>query len=329
MREVYGDYTPSTAWRPRPFHARAGGRYLWSDAFGVCDYLSLHGATRDEAYVAQADAVVRDVHDVLGKRRDGRGRIDGASEEKPTAGGLRIGKEDDESEPDGDGQYFHYLTKWMFALSRMSTATRDDKYQRWAVELAKAAHHNFVRRERGFQRMYWKVSIDGTRPLVNSEGNLDPYDGLVAYRLLMETNPDPHELDAEISDFQSMVEARYPSFRTSDPLDLGEALWLASWYPGEAWARHVVREGLSSADRLWRLGYFEQPLGHRLMFREMGTTMGIQAVLAAPENAIWSQRVDALHAFWRDKVFERDRDISPLMYAASALMWPGVWKRAE
>lgn len=36
---------------------------------------------------------------------------------------------------DGDGQY--YLTKWMFALSRMALAKEDRRYNDWAIELAK------------------------------------------------------------------------------------------------------------------------------------------------------------------------------------------------
>ena len=76
------------------------------------------------------------MHHVLGRHRDDdprRGWISGLSEEEgerhPTRGGLRIGKPLNEREPDEpadsqleweqDGQYFHYLTKWMHALYRM------------------------------------------------------------------------------------------------------------------------------------------------------------------------------------------------------------------
>jgi len=38
------------------------------------------------------------------------------------AGGLAIGKKD-ELGRDGDGQYHHYLTLWMFELNRMAVAT--------------------------------------------------------------------------------------------------------------------------------------------------------------------------------------------------------------
>jgi hypothetical protein len=55
-------------------------------------------------------------------------------ETHPTRGGLRIGKQLPERRPgepydpqvewDRDGQYFHYLTKWMHALDQASSRTR-------------------------------------------------------------------------------------------------------------------------------------------------------------------------------------------------------------
>ena len=42
--DVYGPWR--TNWRPNPFEARAS-RYLWTDAFGVCAYLSLYHETKE------------------------------------------------------------------------------------------------------------------------------------------------------------------------------------------------------------------------------------------------------------------------------------------
>ena len=53
--------------------------------------------TGDAQYLDQADALIRDVHDVLGRTRDGFRRLDGATADHPTRGGLRIGK----PEPEG------------------------------------------------------------------------------------------------------------------------------------------------------------------------------------------------------------------------------------
>jgi hypothetical protein len=133
---------------------------------------------------------------VLGRHREddprtgwisGLGEREG--EEHPTRGGLRIGKELFERAPGEpydellewmrDGQYYHYLTKWMHALNKVSQATGNPIYNRWAIELAKTAHNAFTYEisPGGRKRMYWKMSIDLSRPLVHSMGAQDPLEG--------------------------------------------------------------------------------------------------------------------------------------------------------
>lgn len=41
--------------------------------------------------------------------------------------------------------------------------------------------------------MYWKMSIDLSKPHVYSEGNLDSYDGYITYRLLRELSNGNHQ----------------------------------------------------------------------------------------------------------------------------------------
>lgn len=53
MDRVYGAASKVVdAWRPK---ALKGGspRYLWTDAFGVCNYLTLYKATDDANYLTQ------------------------------------------------------------------------------------------------------------------------------------------------------------------------------------------------------------------------------------------------------------------------------------
>ena len=95
MSRVYGD-GPGV----EPY-SEYKGRYLWTDAHGVCVYVALARETGDAAFLERAEALVADVHDTLG--RDRRGRPLGTPE-APLAGGLRIGKVHDEDHPDGDGQ---------------------------------------------------------------------------------------------------------------------------------------------------------------------------------------------------------------------------------
>lgn len=124
---------------------------------------------------------------VLGRHRydDPRsGWIGGLPEEvgarHPTAGGLRIGQPLPERKPDEpldprrewdrDGQYTHCLTRWMHALNRTWKVTGDADCHRWAAELAEAAHRGFLTSVGDGKRLYWKVGIDLSRPLVPSWG---------------------------------------------------------------------------------------------------------------------------------------------------------------
>jgi hypothetical protein len=177
----------------RPKH-----RYLWTDAFAVCNFLDLARLTRERSYAEIALRLVDQVHHVLGRYRadDTRtGWISGLGEREgeshPTRGGLRIGKALPERRPgepfdqglewDRDGQYFHYLTKWMHALDQLSTATGDPRFNLWARELGEVAHAAFANAAggRAGRRMVWKMSTDLSRPLVASMGQHDPLDGLI------------------------------------------------------------------------------------------------------------------------------------------------------
>ncbi|WIA24086.1 hypothetical protein OEZ85_013693 [Tetradesmus obliquus] len=369
MDSVYGPWTGS-GWRPAAFE-RTAPRYLWTDAFGVVNYLTLYKDTQEDMYLQQALALVDAVHNTLGHHRahfsGGSAAaaaappaewLPGASEQHPTAGGLRIGKPHPEGHPDGDGQYFHYLTKWAFALAAVAEATGDSKYLSWALDLVQRVHPAFVYQAgTGPKRMHWKMGIDLAHPAVASMGNLDPYDGLVTYSLLQGL-AERHGfggssvLQAEIADMQAIVAAKFKSYHSDGPLDLGEALWLAHWQlasssssssaathtsPAAAaaaapWAAHVADVSLASLEQLWGDGYFEQPLKWRLAFREFGTSIGLQALMSVrpdlPGWHLWQQRVADIHATWGGKnLSTRDNDITPVMYATS--LNPGLWLRGH
>src|SRR5579871_3710665 len=193
MHHVYKFPIPSTTltnlqWTPPPASAGYKGRYLWTDAFGVLNFLTLFKETSDPYFLSLSKALVSAVHDTLGRTRDGRSRLPNATDTTPLGGGLRIGKEE-ESGPEGDGQYHHYLTLWMFALNRLSLASNQKEYNDLAIQLAKAIHPHFMYdRDTARPRMYWKMNMDLSHPLVRSEGHLDPIDGLVIFRLLQQTD---------------------------------------------------------------------------------------------------------------------------------------------
>ena len=47
----------------------------------------------------------------------------------------------------------------------------------------------------------------------------------------------PAVLQTETAELKRIIEAKYPSYCSDDPLDLGEACWLAHWFPQEEWSQ--------------------------------------------------------------------------------------------
>lgn len=290
--------------------SREPRRYLWTDAFAVCNFLELYRQTGQSSYLQTARTLVTQVHLVLGRysHEDSRsGWISGLGEqagyEHPTAGGLRIGKPqlersseqalDDRAEWDRDGQYFHYLTRWMQALTRMAAYTGEGDYQRWALELARAAHKGFTYRPilGGPMRMYWKMSIDLSRPLVASMGHHDPLDAVVTY-LELRANSGNYgisggnlDLEREIADCKGMCAGK--SWATDDPLGIGSLLVDAfrlvqmradfNTAPPVALAR-LLTDCEPGLQALVQSRQLEHPAQYRLAFRELGLATGLEAI---------------------------------------------------
>lgn len=255
MESIYGSFSlidDPKNWTPPLKSGGHRGRYLWTDAFGVINLLTMHkeysragGETKpDDRYVQLARRLIETVHDVLGRTRDGASLLPGATESNPLGGGLRIGKTEEQGS-DCDGQYHHYLTLWMFALNRMALASGDMGYNRQAVALARAVHPRFfIDRAAARPRMIWKMSMDLSKPLVSSEGNLDPIDGFVVFRILQATAMkagDGEVLTEEIGDYKRVMERKGEHFVSKDPLDLGMTLWTAHWFSEqENWASNLA-----------------------------------------------------------------------------------------
>lgn len=179
-------------------------RYLWTDAFAVANFflLSFDFQAEEASFRSTALHLIDSVHNSLGKYRQDdthkrAGQWLSGSPEYPTAGGLRIGKQlnekeageayDSATEWEKDGQYFHYLTKWMIALDIATRRTGDAKFVIYALELVKVAAEKFIYRDLGRPQMYWKMSIDLSRPQVRSQGASDPIDGYITISRLLST----------------------------------------------------------------------------------------------------------------------------------------------
>jgi hypothetical protein len=278
-------------------------RYLWTDAFAVCNFLGLARATGEGRYTALALRLVDQVHHVLGTHRpdDPRsGWISGLrakeGEEHPTRSGLRIGKPlperkasepfDDQLEWERDGQYFHYLTKWMHALSQVHLWTGQARYNAWARELAKAAHDGFVQMDGSRPRMVWKMSTDLSRPLVASMGHHDPLDGFVTCMQLQTMKPaQSPDLTREAADYALMLVGQ--DWATADPLGLGgllvdasrvvQLMQLGSLAGGDL-LEALLAAALRGLATYSRQGELSRPASRRLAFRELGLAIGLGAV---------------------------------------------------
>lgn len=355
-------------------------RYLWTDAFAVRNFLGLSRATGRSEYEALALRTVARVHHVLGRFRADdtrKGWLSGLGDEEggahPTSGGLRIGKELPERTPgerfeerlewERDGQYFHYLTQWMQALDQLAWSTRSPVYNLWGRELADAAFRAFTYVEGGRgRRMYWKMSVDLSCPLVPSMGQHDVLDGYVTYLELRRTASElggaaGPDLGAELAAFRSMLDVQ--DLATPDPLGIGGLLVNAFRLDRMVRTKVVADDGLLEALLVNAHGGLHEyqpavslryPVTRRLAFRELGLSIGLCAARVMNERTQrevvgnlrrphfrtvfdalgpYFAAADAINRFWlhpehqASRTWLEHRDINEVMLA-TALVPQGV-----
>lgn len=304
IKEIMLDFASATGLEPVRPDPR---RYLWTDAFAVCNFLEIFRQTDDKTYLNLAFHLVNQVHHTLGKHRkdDTRsgwisGLNEGEGELHPTRGGLRIGKLlperrkderfDERLEWDQDGQYYHYLTKWMHALNRVSQVSENPSYLRWAIELAQAVHSKFTYTPSsgGKKRMYWKMSIDLTYPLVPSMGQHDPLDGFITYSELQAAARNfeqlsDFDLSTEINDMADICKVQ--NMVTADSLGIGGLLSDASrtaqlmlrGFPYIHLLETIVDSSLPGLGSFVAGDSLDLPAEYRLAFRELGLSIGLKS----------------------------------------------------
>jgi hypothetical protein len=228
-----------------------GLRYLWTDAFGVVLLVSLFEELDDDSYLDDAEWLVADVQRVLGRPL-----------------GIRIGEE-----PDRDGQYYHYLAMWLFALAVL--ARYRSRYRQQGVELVRQIHEPFLVPGRG---IIWKMQEDLSGPYPGTGlGALDAFDGYVSYRLL-----DESALSSEIADMRKLIDMSYAELDITQDLGLGMMLWLTHFFPTEEWAMVQKQRCLNTLDGMWNPdGYFcREPYlpDMKFAFTNFGVAIGLQAV---------------------------------------------------
>ncbi len=225
----------------------------------------MHAESGRRHYLDEAERLVAEVDRVLGRPR-----------------GIRIGEA-----PDRDGQYFHYLAMWLYALGVLGRQIPD--YKRKGVELAKQIHDAFVVPGRG---VVWKMNEDLGSPYPGyGFGALDAFDGYISYRLL-----DESALSREIAEMRVLIDHAAPQLMITQDLGLGMMLWMTQFFPEEAWAVAQRARCLDMLDKMWLdEGYFCREPGYshvKFAFTNYGVSIGLQAVNAMPG------RVGRLNAFF-------------------------------
>ena len=237
-----------------------GRRYLWTDAFGLVLLVSLYRASGDERVLDQARRLVDDVNRVLGRTR-----------------GLRIGEASDR-----DGQYFHYLAMWIYALDRLGRV--EGEYRERAIAIVHDVHDAFVTPGVG---VAWKMEEDLSGPYPGfGFGALDPFHGYVVYRLLGEAGlarEDAAFVSRALGEMRDLVMKSYRSLTITQDLGLGMMLWFAHFFPGEEWAIVQRDRSLAMLDRMWiePPGYFcREPRlrSVKFAFTNYGVAIGLQSV---------------------------------------------------
>lgn len=139
--------------------------------------------------------------------------------------------------------------------------------------------------------MVWKMSVDLSRPLVDSMGQHDPLDGLVTCLELDAAAqalgaPKQPALDAAIAEYTELVEAR--SLSTADPLGLG-GLLVDAWRlarlpdPPRPLLTAMLDAIATGIEFYAALHDVAQPPARRLAFRELGLAIGLTAYARIPE----------------------------------------------
>ncbi len=228
-----------------------GLRYLWTDAFGVVLLVSLYEELGNQSYLEEAEWLVSEVGRVLGRPR-----------------GIRIGEE-----PNRDGQYFHYLAMWLYALAVLGR--HKTVYRQNGIELVRQIHQPFLVPGRG---IVWKMQEDLSGPYAGTGlGALDAFDGYVSYRML-----DENALSSEIADMRALIDTHNPDLVITQDLGLGMMLWLSHFFPSEDWAIIQKQRCLEMLDSMWQSeGYFcREPYlpNTKFAFTNYGVSVGLQAV---------------------------------------------------
>lgn len=268
MQRVYGEWSSDVAQREKSFplplpEVTAGPsqyssqrRYLWTDSFGLANFVTMAyrarqaGNAQDESdCVWAATRLVEAVHQTLGRPRAESFPMRVSKRGSTKFVGLRIGKTRARHETDGgmtyDGQYWHYIDKWMFAVSRLAVLANNTQLMREALAMMKETLSCFLQVDSKGQAVgvHWKLNSD-MRPIAEMGNAGTSNDALTAYVVLhvMQTAASHLGID-DVSVEKEMAALRLVARRFwisaelapntasgSDPLGFGLRIWELQWF---------------------------------------------------------------------------------------------------
>jgi hypothetical protein len=214
-------------------------RYLWTDAFEVLSFISIaecfqkeRNKQEAEVYQQAAEKLIATVHRCLGAPRSSKPEHAMQTDPNSPTGhvGFRIGKTSSQKITDYgmryDGQYWHYVDKWLLALARAGHIEDGIRIAKSCFPYFSDAGPDGTGMRGGIR---WKLSVDATPPesLQRAHASDDTLTALIVFSILEAHRPTSScpSLAEEISLLQTALQGYRPRV-TDDPLGWGlEALF--------------------------------------------------------------------------------------------------------
>ncbi|MFX0207583.1 MAG: hypothetical protein ACFFDT_16470, partial [Candidatus Hodarchaeota archaeon] len=175
----------------------------------------------------------------------------------------------------------------------------------WATDLAQASIH-FI----NDNRMFWKMNIALTNPLVPSMGQHDPIDGYTTFKVL-QTISDV-DLGVALKKLEKMIQQM--SLVTNDPLGIGGLLF-------DAYRLDQMAIDPEKKERLITaalIGLEFSRLSHGLAFRELGLAIGLQAAKKMRVIEEYWPLIEEINYYWLQHCdWTEHTDINRVMLATS------------
>lgn len=270
-----------------PWENQTQRRYLWTDSFAVVNMVTLYHRTEDKAWLAKAEKLVEAVESSLGQARGNGALTEMVDVDQKRLfrkyKGLRIGKVDptEDDGMGGDGMYYHYISKWLYALIRLGSTfeqvgdiEKANQYVSMARHLAEDTHVSFVRKDLGGKPrgMAWKLHTN-LKPLSNGMMASDAVEAFVNYRLIQHYLKDQSVLKNETEEMRQAAERSLSSLlRWCDTLGTGSNFWILQWIKGglTAVSNTVHQKAVKVANQFCEKGTGSLP------FRDYGLIFGVK-----------------------------------------------------